>query len=141
MGWDGFNIFKIADSSVVSFLAGIYRDAPLDSFLYPGTSSAFRLRWSKLLEGLGIPSSSLLTPAGLRAGGTVELYRRGTPILDILWALRLKNVETLQGYLQEIATQITMVDLPIDARLSIACLHMLRTVHDEIFEFCCGMSA
>ena len=46
----------------------------------------------------------------------MELYRQGTPILDILWSLRLKNIETLQHYLQEISTEITMIDLPVPCR-------------------------
>lgn len=116
---------KTNDEEVVRFLSFVHGQDLPDAFLYSGNSAAFRLRWNKLLLALAIPASAMLTPAGLRAGGTVELYRRGTPILDILWALRLKNVETLQHYLQEIATQITMVDLPIDARTSIACLHKL----------------
>lgn len=77
------------------------------------------------LLALGVPTSAQLTPAGLRAGGPAELYRGGAPIMDILWALRLKNVETLQRYLQEIATQITMVDLPVEARIKIASLNSL----------------
>lgn len=116
---------KISDSMVVSFLRKVFGQDPPDVALYSGTSSAFRLRWNKLLEALNVPSSAQLTPAGLRAGGAVELYRRGVPIMDILWALRLKSVETFQRYLQEIATQITMVDLPYEARSAIACLNQL----------------
>lgn len=52
----------------------------------------------------------------------MELYRRGTAILDILWALRLKNVETLQHYLQEVSTKITLLDLPILAKNNITAL-------------------
>lgn len=116
---------KITDSDAVAFLSRVFDGVAPDCLIYGGTSSAFRLRWNKLLLALGISNSAMITPAGLRAGGTVELYRRGVPILDILWALRLKNVETLQHYLQEIATQITMIDLPLDARASIACLRQL----------------
>eukprot|EP00438_Fugacium_kawagutii_P002050 Skav230092 [mRNA] locus=scaffold3264:40338:47439:- [translate_table: standard] len=123
---------KINDDEVVFFLVHVFKDFTGDTLLYDGTSSAFRLRWNKLLSALNIPLNAQLTPAGLRAGGTVELYRRGVPILDILWALRLKNVETLQHYLQEIATQITMVDLPLLARSNISGLsemlpHFLRS--------------
>lgn len=116
---------KVSDEEVVSFLSSVYKNEPFETPLYSGTTSAFRLRWNKLLSALSIPLSAQLTPAGLRAGGTVELYRRGWPIFDILWALRLKNVETLQHYLQEIATQITMVDLPFEARANIACLSQM----------------
>ena len=48
----------------------------------------------------------------------MHLYKQGLGILDILWALRLRNVETLQHYLQEISTEITMIDLPFPCRLS-----------------------
>lgn len=103
---------KIVDLNACKFLSFVLEDCAGEVFVYPGSASSFRTRWEKLLRGLKIPLNSGLTPAGLRAGGTVELYRQGTPIADILWALRLRNIETLQHYLQEISTQITMVDLP-----------------------------
>ena len=81
--------------------------------LYPGSGSAFRYRWNHLLRTLLVPSAASLTRGCLRAGGTVELYRQGMQIMDILWSLRLKNLETLQHYLQEISTQVTMIDLPL----------------------------
>ena len=49
--------------------------------------------------------------------------------MDILWALRLKNVETLQHYLQEISTQITMFDLSPAAKVSIGAFA-------DFFPFC-----
>eukprot|EP00438_Fugacium_kawagutii_P000120 Skav218734 [mRNA] locus=scaffold1346:878540:884943:+ [translate_table: standard] len=116
---------RISEQDVVLFLSSVFSSAKADDKIYPGTTSAFRLRWAKLLEALHVPRTAELTPAGLRAGGTVHLYRRGVPIMDILWALRLKNVETLQHYLQEIATQITMIDLPLEARQMVASLNEL----------------
>jgi hypothetical protein len=116
---------KVAPADVVEFLNKVYRKHGPDVPLYGGTPSAFRLRWNKLLVALNVSKNAGITPGGLRAGGTVELYRRGVPILDILWALRLKHVETLQHYLQEIATQITMIDLPLETRVKVACLHEL----------------
>lgn len=108
---------------MIAFLSLVFQYAAPADKIYPGTSSAFRLRWSKLLDALHIPKNADLTPAGLRAGGTVHLYRQGVPIMDILWALRLKNVETSQRYLQEIATQITMIDLSLESRRKIASLN------------------
>jgi len=64
-------------------------------------------------------------PGCLRAGGTVELYKQGMPILDILWTWRLKNIETLQHYLQEISTEITMIDLPLPTRTLVKNLNLL----------------
>ena len=116
---------KVAPADVVEFLNKVYRKHGPDVPLYGGTPSAFRLRWNKLLVALNVSKNAGITPGGLRAGGTVELYRRGVPILDILWALRLKHVETLQHYLQEIATQITMIDLPLETRVKVACLNEL----------------
>ena len=107
---------KIVDEAVVTFLDKLYGSRRSDTLIYSASANAFRTRWNKLLKALEVPASSELTPAGLRAGGTVHQYRGGTPILDLLWTLRLKNVETLQHYLQEIATQITMVDLPENSK-------------------------
>jgi len=107
---------KILSEAVGKFLAGILFDLQPQAPIYFGSAGAFRTRWNRLLLGLKVPLSCGLTPAGLRAGGTVELYRQGCPISDILWTLRLKKLETLQHYLQEVSTQITMVDLPLDAK-------------------------
>eukprot|EP00438_Fugacium_kawagutii_P026205 Skav223835 [mRNA] locus=scaffold1256:189550:193986:- [translate_table: standard] len=103
---------KITNDSACLVLCRVLERLSSDAHIYPGSAAAFRTRWTKLMAGLAIPPSAGITPAGLRAGGTVHLYRHGTPIADILWVLRLKNIETLQHYLQEISTQITMVDLP-----------------------------
>ncbi len=84
--------------------------------IYPGSAGSFRTRWNYILLKLKVPTSCKLTPGCMRAGGTVHLYKQGLPILDILWALRLRNIETLQHYLQEISTEITMIDLPVPCR-------------------------
>ncbi len=110
---------KILSDAVVKFLAAFLGDLKPQMHIYDGSAGAFRTRWNRLLSGLHVPLSCGLTPGGLRAGGTVELYRQGCPITDILWTLRLKNLETLQHYLQEVSTQITMVDLPLRAKQSI----------------------
>ena len=110
---------KVNDYYVSKFLSKVFWMVPRTEGLYPGSSSAFRYRWNFILQKLDVPGVSLLTPGCLRASGTVELYRKGMPIMDILWALRLKNLETLQHYLQEISTQITMIDLPARARFLI----------------------
>ena len=107
---------KILDSAVIGFLDRLLGDCHPSSMIYPGSPAAFRSRWNKLLVALSVPLCFDLTPGGLRGGGTVHLYRAGLPITDILWVLRLKNIETLQHYLQEISTEITMVDLPAEAK-------------------------
>lgn len=100
---------KIRDRNV-SFLSRLLLRVSGSEHLYPGSRSAFRYRWNHLLKTLLVPSTASLTPGCLRAGGTVELYRQGMQIMDILWSLRL------QRYLQEISTQVTMIDLPWESR-------------------------
>ena len=116
---------KVSDYHVSLFLSKVFSAVRGHEAIYPGTSNAFRYRWNFLLRRLEVPSTTLLTPGCLRASGTVELYRKGMPIMDILWTLRLKNLETLQHYLQEISTQITMIDLPSKSRFLILNLSKL----------------
>lgn len=116
---------KVDDVFVSRFLSSVFSMVDRNEDIYPGSSAAFRYRWNFLLRKMAVPIVSLLTPGCLRASGTVELYRRKTPIMDILWSLRLKNLETLQHYLQEISTQITMIDLPPRARFLILNLSKL----------------
>ncbi len=116
---------KIRDFDVSCFLSYALLHVRGGEPIYPGTPNAFRYRWNFLLKSLLIPFSAALTPGCLRAGGTVELYRQGMPIMDILWSLRLKNLETLQHYLQEISTQVTMIDLPWESRSRILNLSKL----------------
>ncbi len=124
---------KITGQPVVVFLDAVFGELDGESLLFNGTPSSFRGRWNKVLAALKIPPTFRLTPGGLRAGGTVELYRQGRSIHDILWALRLRHLETLQHYLQEVTTAITMFDLPIEAKTAITyaseCFpFLLRTV-------------
>ena len=79
---------KIVDQEVIDFLDSILGGLLPSMCIFGGSPNMFRTRWDKLLRALDVPSSFDLTPAGLRAGGTVNLYRRGVPILDILWNLR-----------------------------------------------------
>lgn len=126
---------KIKDDIISSFLSRVFVNCHPNERLYPGSAGCFRTRWEKLLNRLNVPSSAKITPGCLRAGGTVELYKQGMPILDILWCLRLKNVETLQHYLQEISTEITMLDFPTTTRSIIKDLNSI--FHHFVSISCC----
>lgn len=52
-----------------------------------------------------------LTPGGLRGGGAINEYRKGASIADIQWRMRLKNVVTLESYVQEVAAMSVMTSL------------------------------
>lgn len=66
-----------------------------------------------------MPAELRLTPGGLRGGAAVMLYRKRTPIQDILWRLRLRSQSTLESYLQETAASsvFAALDDRVRARL------------------------
>ena len=113
---------KIDHPGVSVFLQSMLGSLSGEDKIYPGTPGTFRRRWNILLQALSIPSDFRLTPGSLRPGGTVALYRKGVAIHDILWALRLKHLETLQHYLQEVSTDMTLFDLPREAKDAVTSL-------------------
>lgn len=111
---------RVDDQGGCIFLQAVFGKMDGDESLYPGAASSFRKRWDACLCALRVPLGFALTPGGLRAGGTVESYRRGIGIQDLMWRLRLRHIETLQHYLQEVSTDVTMFDLPMDSRILIS---------------------
>lgn len=110
---------KITDEHVAKLLGRIFAPLEKEAYLFGGSPSAFRTRWNSLLATLTIPPTAALTPGGLRGGGAVESYRRGIPISDIQWRMRLKNQATLESYLQEVAALSALTQLPNEALVSI----------------------
>ena len=112
---------KIVNEYVVELLTLAFRDADRDEHLFHGSPQVYRQRWNFLLKLLHIDSSLRITPGGLRGGGAVAWYRRGGGISDLLWAMRLKNISTLESYLQEVSAISLLTDLSFDARHSLRC--------------------
>ena len=106
----------ITDGAFVAYLERAMAKIPRSSSLFPGSPSAFRRRWDAILVALGVPKSAGLTPGGLRGGGCVAAFHRGTELSKILWLMRIKHVQTLQAYLQEVAASSVVPDLPPFAR-------------------------
>ena len=86
--------------------------------MYDGSAGVFRKRWDFLLSQLGVDSSLHVTPGGLRGGGAVECYRKGMHIADLVWRMRLKQISTLESYLQEVAAMSLLTDLTPQSRRS-----------------------
>ena len=103
---------KISTPGIARFLESVFGALSPGSPLYPGSPSAYRKRWDVVLRALGIPNSLGLTPASLRAGGAVKAYRRDEDIYKLLWRMRLKSIDTLQHYLQEVGADSTYAELP-----------------------------
>ena len=76
----------------------------------------FRARWDHLLIRLGIPKLSRPTPASIQGGGAIQAYRRGESIPSILWRMRLMSQTTLESYLQELAAESFLLQLPEAAK-------------------------
>ncbi|CAE7208910.1 unnamed protein product [Symbiodinium sp. CCMP2592] len=102
---------KIEDPKAVALLEAVFRDLPKGDRLYPLTPGAYRYRWNKLMEQLSVPKHARLTPGGLRGGGAVFSYRSGVPIQEIQWRMRLKNLQTLEFYLQEVGAVSALTSL------------------------------
>ena len=80
--------------------------------LFSGSPAAYRKCWISLLYSFEIPSDLALTPGGLRGGAAVAAYRKGIPITELLWRMRLLQLATLESYLQECAAQTVLPRLP-----------------------------
>eukprot|EP00435_Cladocopium_sp_Y103_P033667 s2641_g8.t1 len=125
---------KIERAEVVGFLDAVFCE--LDAFLplFPLSASVFRARWDKLLISLGVPKVSRPTPASIRGGGAIAAYRRGESIQSILWRMRLVAQSTLESYLQELAAESFLLQLPevtaflrLDGQLQLFNKHEYKT--------------
>lgn len=106
----------ITETAFVGFLERTLADLSRDAPLFPGAPSTFRRRWDAILEALGVPKSAGLTPGGIRGGGCVAAFHRGLDLSKILWLMRIRHLQTLEAYLQEVAASSVVPDLPSFAR-------------------------
>ena len=103
---------KVVHPKAVNLLSEVYGAVPSGERLCHGSPSMFRNRWNLLLRWLEIPPEVRLTPAGLRGGGAIELYRGGESISNIQWRMRIRHQATLEAYVQEVAAVSLLPDLP-----------------------------
>ena len=120
---------KVADEQACKLLEGIFLKFPDDVALYPFSAGVYRRRWDKLLALLEIPVSAKITPGGLRGGAAVQAYKNGMGVQDILWKMRLRNQQTLESYLQEVAAIGALRDLRPQVRRR---LHAFSAIFDHL---------
>ena len=118
---------KIKNFLVAGFLDKVFGRDDLAAPLYPGTASSFRRRWDHVLSFVHVPAKLQLTPASLRPGGAVRAYREDEEIAKLMWRMRLRNIDTLQHYLQEVGAASIFRDLPAEGQKCISCASMLFT--------------
>jgi len=117
---------RISDFTAISVISRAFKDLDRDEQLYPGSAASYRRRWNSILAALDISPSFGLTPGGLRGGGSIHLYHLGVPIADILWRMRLRQLVTLESYLQETAGENIFLSLPLSSRKAVkSCAAML----------------
>ncbi|CAE7947617.1 unnamed protein product, partial [Symbiodinium sp. KB8] len=76
---------RVDDTRAMALIQSAFADLEPDERLYPFSPSAFRTRWDRSLQTLGLQDMVSVTPGGLRGGGAVAAYHRGCPIADIQW--------------------------------------------------------
>ncbi len=113
---------RISDPDVVRFLELAFGPLSREEPLAPYSAASFRVRWNAVLARLGVPShvaASGPTPGSLRGSGATEFYLQTEDIPRIAWRGRWRKVETLEHYLQEVAAQLLLADLPLESRTRI----------------------
>ena len=111
---------RIRDENTVRLAIYAFQKLSPTDKLYAGTNSAYRARWDKLCAALAIPQSLQLTPGCLRGGGCIFLYHQEVPVMNILWQMRIKQLSTLEHYLQETAAINIAQKLPMYSRTIIS---------------------
>ena len=110
---------RITDADTITLCRAAFCGLNGRMFLYPAAPSTHRKRWDALLLALGIPASTTLTPASIRGGGAVHMYHTSVGIPDILWRMRLRQLSTLESYLQETGASNLLQKLPVEVRRKI----------------------
>lgn len=103
---------RISDELCIRLADYAFGNLAAGDSLYPVSPSTYRRRWDHLLATLKIPKTLQLTPGSLRGGGACHWYHLSVPIVDVLWRMRLRQVATLEHYLQESAAANMMMQLP-----------------------------
>jgi hypothetical protein len=106
----------VVEPMVVSFLCKVWDELGPNELLYTGSAGAYRSRWNAVLAKLQIGRTFRLTPGGLRGGGAVYLHRKGLPLSELMWRMRLQHAQTLGYYLQETAAVSLLPSLPSEVR-------------------------
>lgn len=115
----------IRDAAAVSFISKTWQNTQRDRPLYPSSPSNYRRRWDSILAVIGVQKWRRLTPGSLRGGGCVAAHRRGCPIQDLCWQMRLAHMRTLTFYLQETTAVSILPALTDDTRENILVLRSL----------------
>ena len=110
---------SMSSRPLAEFLERIFGGLQKQDSLFAGSPASFRRRWDKLLSALQVSPQLGLTPASMRGGSAVFHYRTDGDVSRLLWKMRLKHLETLQHYLQEVGADSVMPQLSLQSRSQI----------------------
>lgn len=127
---------SLYDSDFIDFLERFAVHLDADNTIFHSSSSAFRRRWDRILLTIGVAPHIKLTPGGVRGGGCIHAFESGDSLMSLLWRMRLKHLQTLESYLQEVTAATVLPDLPPETRRNIRILSdvfpfVLRTALSE----------
>lgn len=129
---------RVTDELTVRLVIKLFSEMPAEQQLYPVAPATYRRRWDKLLQALSVPRAIGLTPGCLRAGGACYMYYQSMPISNILWAMRLKQIGTLEHYLQEAAAVNTLQQMKPATRQQIQRIAKFYPIYANHFLFSCS---
>eukprot|EP00435_Cladocopium_sp_Y103_P064341 s255_g26.t1 len=111
---------SVHDKEYVALLDAVFGLLPGNERLLECSPAAFRRRWDAVLSALKIDKSSGLTPGGVRGGGCVHAFQTGVSLPTLLWRMRIKHLQTLENYLQEVVASTVVSELSEESRRCVA---------------------
>ena len=116
---------RLDDARTLRFLTARYQHLGLQDRLFRGSLSTYRKQWNAIMDRLGVPHTQAqrgATPGVLRGSGATHLYMETEDVQLVAWRGRWSKLKTVEFYLQEVAAQLLLQQLPSDARERIALL-------------------
>ena len=116
---------RMEDASVLAFLEARYEALPLTDRLFRASLHVYRRQWKAVMHQLGVPhrlADHGATPGVLRGSGATFLYLECEDVQLVAWRGRWAKLKTVEFYLQEVAANLLLQQLPPAARDRIATL-------------------
>ncbi len=119
--WRAFPVqhARCDDPTVVSLLHRIFYYWAPSAPLSPFSSAAFRTRWDRILDSLGVPHAVAqlgVTPGSLRGSGATDFYMATEDVTRTFWRGRWRRPATADRYLQAAAASSVLAGLPPASR-------------------------
>lgn len=137
---------RIDDASVLLLSRLLFEHLALDALLFNGSIAVFRRQWNACLDHLELPRRQRdkgATPGTLRGSGATQLYLQSEDLQKVAWRGRWARLRTVEHYVQEVAAQLFLHQLPPAAKGRIVLLEqhvwtVLRAQFPDFFDSVCN---